>query len=113
MALGQEPSGVGEGHQEEAVGEGHSEGPSLTSNFLMFSGGQGLWEAANHPGSCGSTFLSSRQLKIPAFPYFWPHPSLSSHLIKIKVLPFCPHPHPLMFPWGRWTRDGGRLSGLG
>lgn len=68
---------MGEGRQEEAEREAEAayvKVQSLASNFLMFSGRRGLWEAANHPGSCGSKFLSSLQLKIPAFAYFWLHP---------------------------------------
>lgn len=97
---------VGEGHQEKAgagEGGGNLKVHSLTSNFLMFSGGKGLWEAANDPGSCGSTFLSSLQLKFPAFPYFWPHPSLMQQLDQDQGTSLLPSPPPLMSPGGQWT----------
>ena len=84
-------------------GGGNLKVHSLTSNFLMFSGGKGLWEAANDPGSCGSTFLSSLQLKFPAFPYFWPHPSLMQQLDQDQGTSLLRSPPPLLSPGGQWT----------
>lgn len=101
MALGPEPRWCrGEGVRKRLRGRGTLKVQSLTSNFLMFSGGQGLWEAANHPGSCGSTFLSSRQLKIPAFPYFWPHPVPIEPLDQDQGTSLLPPPPPPYVPLG-------------
>lgn len=91
------------GRQERANFKVHS----LTSNFLM-SGRRSVWEAANLPGSCGSTFLSSLPLKNPAFPS-GPTLPLSSHLSKARVPPSCPHPYAHIFPWGR---GAGRVDSL-
>lgn len=66
--------GSGSGAQR---GEGGAlEVQSLTSNFLMFSGGQGLWEAASCPGSCGKPAAgsSSLSLRLPP-PHPRPHPA--------------------------------------
>lgn len=50
-------------------------------------------------GSCGSTFLSSLQLRIAAFSS-GPTLFLSSDLIKVKVPPSYPPAHTHIFRWG-------------
>lgn len=36
--------------------------------------------------------------------------SLSSHLIKVNIPSFCPHPHSGIFPWDQWTWESGLHS---
>lgn len=72
----QDQGGSGLGVQ---LGEGGAlEVQSLTSNFLMFSGGQGLWEA------CKSSWFPWLHITVK--------PASGSPSLSLRLAPPCPHP---------------------
>lgn len=114
VAGGQEPaSSVGKGIKKRLRGRQgrHWKMQSRTSNFLMFSGKKGGMGSSKSPWLLWLHILfkpaaEKSQLCLISGPTLF----LSSHLIKVKIPPFCPRPHSHIFPWGQWTWEYGPRS---